>query len=74
MSKRPRRSSVNNFNPRGWWILYTCAGLGQINLRSVRLKCEWRKNFECLTQLKVDAGVGDVDFKRLVLMKGTFVG
>ena len=27
---RPRRSRVNNFNPRGWWILYIDAGLQMI--------------------------------------------
>ena len=35
---RPRRSCVNNFNPRGWGILYINTGLGRINLSSARLK------------------------------------
>ena len=38
MTKGPRRSRVNNFNPRGWWILYINPGFGRINLSSTRLK------------------------------------
>ena len=35
---KPRRSRVNNFNPRGWWILYINAGFGRINVSSARSK------------------------------------
>ena len=42
---RPSRSRVNNFNPRGWWILYTDAGLGRINLSSARLKISMEEEF-----------------------------
>ena len=42
---RPRRIRVNNFNPRGWWILYISAGLGRINLSSARLKISIEEEF-----------------------------
>ena len=74
---RPRRSGVNNFNPRGWWILYINAGLGRINLSSARLNISMEEEFRMFGsswfQLRVDEG-NNVDLKRSVLMKGAFGG
>ena len=49
---RPRRSRVNNFNPRDWWILYINAGLGRINLSSARLKMSMEEELWMFGQVR----------------------
>ena len=61
---RPRRSRVNNFNPRGWWILYINAGLGRINLSSARLKVSMKEEFWMFGSIGC---LGQVEFLLLLL-------
>ena len=42
---RPRRRRVNSFIPRGWWIPYTLAAFGRINLSSARLNISSEEEF-----------------------------